>query len=695
VTANFFSVMGARPAAGRTFTDADDRPGHEQVVVLSHRFWQRRFGGAPMVGRDIRMNGTPYTVVGIMPASFELDSTSEELWTPIAFTPERRRMHDEHFLTVYGRLKPGVTPERALAELEAVAVRLRHDFVKEIINLQFSMVPFRDQFVGNYRARLFILMGAVAVVLLIACGNVANLLLARGSARAREIAIRTAIGAGRARIVRQLLTESALLGVLAAAAGVLLAHGIVRAVVAWSPPGIPRLGQASVDPIALAFAAGLALVSSLLCGLAPALRLSRGGANQLREGGRGSTGGGFRDRVRAGLVVGEVAMSLLLLVGAGLLIRSALALQRVDLGFNPSGVMTARFTLPEQTYADPAREAEVLRRVGEAARQIPGVTAAAVSSFAAMGAGAGGNGLVPEGPGAPDRSRLIQSVLRLTTADFFPTMGARIVRGRAFTDDDRANTQRVMIVSETLAARAFPGQDPIGKRIACCESAPDGTQVWKVVIGVAGDIRSRGPAVAPQPEFYLPWTQTPKDAWGWFRTFYVVARTDGDPARLVQPLRDAMARVDPDVPLFDLRTMDERLVGTLATARFNTLLLSMLGGIGLLLAASGIYGIVSYLVGQRTQEIGVRMALGATASSVVALLVRQSMKPVAIGAVVGVAAAFGATEVLASRLFQVSRTDPLTIVVVTATLIVVALAASAVPARRAATIEPTRALQSE
>jgi len=436
-------------------------------------------------------------------------------------------------------------------------------------------------------------------------------------------------------------------------------------------------------------------VSSMLCGLAPALRLSRGGASQLREGGRGSTGGGFRDRVRAGLVVAEVAMSLLLLVGAGLLIRSALALQRVDLGFNPSGVMTARFTLPEQTYADPARESEVLRRVGEAARQIPGVTAAAVSSFAAMGGGGGTNGLVPEGPGALDRNHLINSVLRLTTSDFFPAMGARIVRGRAFTEDDRANGQRVMIVSEALAARAFPGQDPIGKRISCCESAPDGTPSWKVVIGVVGDIHSRGPAVAPLPEFYLPWTQTPKDAWGWFRTFYVVARTGGDPARLVQPLREVMARIDPDVPLFDLRTMDERLVGTLATARFNTLLLSMLGGIGLLLAASGIYGIVSYLVGQRTQEIGVRMALGATASSVVALLVRQSMKPVAIGAVVGIAAALGATQVLTSQLFQVSRTDPLTIVVVTATLIVVALAASAVPARRAATIEPTRALQTE
>jgi predicted permease len=357
--------------------------------------------------------------------------------------------------------------------------------------------------------------------------------------------------------------------------------------------------------------------------------------------------------------------------------------------------MTARFTLPEQTYADPVREADVLRRVGEAARQMPGVTAAAVSSFAAMGGGGGTNGLVPEGANPSDKSRLVQSVLRLTTSDFFPAMGTRLLQGRAFTDDDRAGGQKVMIVGAALAARAFPGQDPIGKRISCCDATPDGSPSWKVIIGVADDIRSRGPAVPPEPEFYLPWAQAPKEAWRWFRTFYVIARTTGQPERLVPSLREMMAKIDPDVPLFDLRTMDQRLVGTLATARFNTLLLSMLGGIGLLLAASGIYGVVSYLVGQRRQEIGVRMALGATPASVVRLLMRQSMKPVALGTMLGLVAALGATRVLASQLFEVSRTDPLTIAVVAATLIAVALVASAVPARRAASIEPTRALQTE
>jgi predicted permease len=694
VTANYFSVMGIRPLVGRTFTAEEDQPGRDRVVVLSHRVWTRRFGGAPIVGRDIRMNGVPYTVVGIMPPAFDLTVDSLELWTPIAFTPERRRMHDEHYLQVFGRLKPGVTRERALAELGAVAARIQRDFAAELAStgVHFSMQSYRDQFVGDYRTRLFVLMAAVGVVLLIACGNVANLLLARGTARAREIAIRAAIGAGRGRIVRQLLTETVVLGGVAAAVGVLLAYGMLQAVIAWSPPGIPRLEQASVDPVALGFAAFVGMASSILCGVAPALRLAREVQGGLRDGRRGATGGGFRDRVRAGLIVAEVAMSVMLLVGAGLLIRSALALQRVDPGFDPSGVVTARFTLPEQTYADPEREADVIRRVGEAARQVPGVSAAAISSFAAMGGGGGSNGLVPEGH---DRSFFIQSTLRVTTSDFFAAMRTPLLKGRAFTDDDRAGGQPVMIVSAALASRAFPGQDPIGKRISCCEQMPDGSPSWKVVIGVAGDIRSRGPGVAPDPEFYLPWSQTPRDAWNWFRTFYVIARTEGDPMRVTPALRAAMARIDPDVPLFDIRTMVQRLAGTIATARFNTMLLSMLGAIGLLLAASGIYGVVAYLVSRRTQEIGVRMALGATPASVVRLMLGQSMKPVILGAIVGLVASFAASQALSSQLFEVSRTDPLTIAVVAATLFAAALLASVVPARRAARVDPTRALAEE
>jgi putative ABC transport system permease protein len=692
VTFNYFDVMGVRPMLGRTFSADEDRPGNDQVVVLSHRLWTRRFGGgASAVGRPLRMNGVTYEIVGVMPEWFDLSIDSEELWTPIAFTDAQRAMHDEHYLAVYGRLKPGVSRQQAQGRLDAVAARLRHDFPKDDETVSFGMVPFVEQFVGDVRPRLLTLLAAVSLVLLIACGNVANLLLARGAVRAREIAVRTALGAGRGRIVRQLLTESVVLALAAAVAGLVLAREFLTGLMAWSPSNVPRLEQAHIDPIALGFAMAIALASSILCGLAPALRASRRDLHSgLRDGGRGSTGG-LRDRLRGTLIVAEVALSLLLLVGAGLLIRSAIALQRTDTGFEPQGVLSARLTLPTTSFTEPAHIVETLRRIDEAAAAVPGVASAAISSYAAMGGGGGTNGLVPEGR-EPVAANFINSTLRVITPSFFETMGVRIVRGRNFNEDDRAGSQRVMIVSARLAAVAFPGQDPIGKRISCCEPGPGG---FKTIIGVAADIRSRGPAIAPRPEFYLPIAQVPDVAWNWNRTMYVLVRTTGNPSALVQPLNAAVARIDRDLPLFDVKTMDERLARSLATSRFNTLLLTLLGAIGLALAASGIYGVIAYFVSQRTQEIGVRMALGATASSVVRLVLGQALRPVAAGAVLGVAVALGASRVLSSQLFGVSPTDPLTIAAVLATLIGVAMLASIVPARRAAAIDPTRALQSE
>ena len=692
VSANYFDVMGVKPMLGRTFTAEEDQPGRDDVVVLSHRLWTRRFGADPaMIGRTLRMNGATYQIAGVMPEAFDLTTDSEELWTPIAFTPEQRAMHDEHYLTVYGRLKPGLTRAQLQSKLDAVAARLRHDFPKDDETISFGTVPFVEQLVGDVRERLLTLLAAVGLVLLIACSNVANLLLARGAARAREIAVRTALGAGQWRIVRQLLTESLVLALAAAAAGLLFARWFVAAVVAWSPNNVPRLEQARIDPTALGFAVAIALVSSVVCGLAPALRVSRRDVQTgLRDGGRGSTGG-LRDRLRGGLIVAEVALSLLLLVGAGLLIRSAIALQRTNTGFEPHGVLSARVTLPATSYTAPARIMETLRRINEAAAAVPGASSAAITSYAAMGGGGGTNGLLPEGREA-SAANFVNSTLRVITPGFFATMGVPIVNGRNFDDGDRPEGQRVMIVSARLAAVAFPGQDPIGKRISCCEPGPNGQ---KVIIGVAGDIRSRGPAVAPRPEFYLPLTQAPDVVWNWFRTLYVVVRTTGDPAALVKPLSAAVMRVDRDLPLFDVRTMDQRLAGTLAAARFNTLLLSLLGGVGLLLAASGIYGVIAYFVSQRTQEIGVRIALGASTGNVVRLILGQALRPVAIGTAIGVVAALAASRVIASQLFGVSRTDPLTIAAVVATLIGVALLASAVPARRAAAIDPTRALQSE
>jgi putative ABC transport system permease protein len=697
VTANFFDVMGAHPIAGRVFRADEDRPGHEQELMLSHRLWVRRFGeSASIVGSQLRMNGTPYIVVGVMPSSFDLTTDTEDLWVPIAFTDERKAQHDEHYLTVYGRLKAGVSRQQALAELETVAARLRRDVPKDDLEVGFLLIPFTDQLVGDYRTRLLVLLGAVGVVLLIACGNVANLLLARGAARGREIAIRTALGAGQWRIVRQFLTESMVLALCATGVGLLLARTMLAAVVSWNPENIPRLEAARIDPVALAFAIAMALASSVLFGLAPALRLSKPDVHTgLRDGARGATGGGFRDRLRAGLIVGEVALSLLLLFGAGLLIRSAMALQHVNPGFNPGGVLTARIALPAASYAEPDRVVAAFQRVADAAREIPGVTEAAVTSNTPMAPGGGSNGLIPEGRPL-DLKSVIQSRLRMITPDFFRAMQIPIVRGRGFTDQDRRGAPKVMIVSAAFAAEAYHGQDPIGKRVVCCESGPNGTPDWKIVIGVAGDVRTDGPSVAPAPEFYLPIAQAPPAAWEWVqRSMYIVVRTGGSPAALAQSLRSAVARIDPDLPVFDVRMMDERLADALATERFNTLLLTILGVVGLLLAASGIYGVIAYFVSQRTQEIGVRMALGATPGSVVRLILSQSLRPVAVGAAIGVVAALAASRVLTAQLFGVSRTDPLTIAAVVAVLVAVALIASVVPARRAASIEPTRALQAD
>ena len=391
VTANYFDVMGARPSLGRTFTAEEDRPGSSRVVVLSHRLWTRRFGGdRSIVGRAIRMNGVTYSVIGVMPDSFDLTSDSDELWVPIAFTPEQRVLHDEHYLSVYGRLKPDASRERLQTELDRVAARLHREFPHDASQLAYRTQPFREQFVGDYRGRLLVLFGAVGLVLLIACGNVANLLLARGTARGREIAVRIALGAGRGRIVRQLITESAVISLTAACGGVVVAVWGTAALVAWTPAGVPRIEQARVDPAALAFAVTIALVSSVLCGLVPALQLAHTDPQgALRDGGRGAAGGGRRDRLRRVLIAAEVALSLLLLVGAGLLIRSAIAMQRVNPGFEPAGVLTARFTLPETVYGDVAFERETIRRISESVSQLPGVSAAAVSSYVAMGGGGG------------------------------------------------------------------------------------------------------------------------------------------------------------------------------------------------------------------------------------------------------------------------------------------------------------------
>jgi predicted permease len=694
-TWGFFDVFTMPVERGRVFTKDEDQPGSEQVVVLSHRLWTRRFAGDPgIVGRVLRLNGRPYEVIGIMPAGFDYTTTSEELWVPIAFTPERRAQHDEHYLQVYGRLATGASREQAASELQEAARQLRTAFPRDNPELAFTLMSAFEELVGDYPRRLFTLLGAVGFVLLIACGNIANLLLARGAARAGELAIRAALGAGRGRIVRQLLTESLVLALVSAAAGLALAAWGVRALLAAAPQGVPRLEQTSLDPSVLGFTAILAIVCAVLFGVAPAVRAARTDVQTvLKEGGRGTAMGGVRDRLRTVLIVAELALALLLLVGAGLLIRSGLALQRVDTGFDPSGVLSARLSLPSAEYAGPTRITQTFELLATRVATLPGVTHAGLTSQVPMGAGGNGNGLIPEGAQF-DLSRAISSRLRMVTPGYLEAMRIPIRKGRSLQDSDRRGGLKVMVISEALAQAAFPGQDPIGRRIACCESGPDGKSPdYKVVVGVAADVRSRGPGEAPSPEFYLPIQQVPPEGWEWIqRTMYVVTRSEAMPDAMTNPLRAALQDVAPGVPLFDVRTMEQRLGDSLATARFNTLLLSLLGAIGLVLAAVGIYGVIAYFVSRRGQEIGVRMALGATRRDVVTLVVRQAAWPIGAGLVIGLAVSVFATRVLAGQLFGVSAGDPATLATVAAAIAAVAFGAALVPASRAASVDPTRAL---
>lgn len=702
VTGGFFDVFGIPPTLGRPLTDADDRPGHEDVAVLSYRLWMRRFAGdRNVVGTDIRLTGRPYRVVGVMPASFDYAATTEELWVPMAFPPARRTNYDEHFLNVFGRLRDGVTFAQAVGELERIGAELRQRVPRENNSRGLTAAITMDMIVGDYPRRLYTLLGAVAFVLLIACGNVANLLLARGAARSSELAIRAALGAGRGRIVRQLLTESLVLAALSAAAGIALAGWGIRALVAAAPPNaVPRLEQTSLDPFAVAFAVAVAVLSAVLFGLAPALRAARIDVHSaLKAGGRGAMGG-IRDRLRTGLIVAELALALLLLAGAGLLIRSSLALQRVDPGFEPSRVLSARMALGSgrdatagSPYADPEMVVRTFERIVDAARSIPGVHSAAVTTQVPMGPGGNSNGLLPEGKPF-DPANAIDSRLRVVSAGYFEVMGIPLRSGRGFTAADRRGTLKVMVISDTLARLAFPGQDPIGRRIACCEAGPDGqTPDYKTVIGVAADVYSAGPAATVSAEFYLPIAQAPAAAWAWNqRTMYVVLRTQGEPELAAEPLRRVVSEIAPGIPLFQVRPMEERLRLSIAPAAFNTLLLTILGVIGAVLAAVGIYGVIAYFVTRRTHEIGVRMALGASRGDVVRLIVGEAALPIAIGLVLGVAASLVATRALENQLFGVSRIDPLTLAVVVFTLGAVGLLASAVPARRAASVDPTRAL---
>ncbi len=690
-TAEYFAALGAQAALGRVFSPGDDRPGREQIAVLSHRLWRGRFAADPtVVGSAIRLNGLFYTVVGVMPASFDLRADGPELWVPLVLTAAEDASFSSSYLRLVGRLRPGVSLARAQREVDAVARRLAVEHPEDDARYRARLEGFLDGTVGGFRKRLEVLQGAVLCVLLIACVNVANLLLARGASRAREIAIRAALGAGRGRIVRQLLTESLGLGLGGVAAGLAFAAAMLQALRNASPAGIPRLDQVRIDGPVLAFALALGLAATFVFGLVPALRLARPDLQgMLKEGGRSLGAGSPRDRMRSGLLVVEVALALVLLVGAGLLIRSAVELGRVELGFAPARVLTAQVAVPQGGERNLQRSVQVFERVAAEVRRLPGVESAALATILPLSRNNSSSTVNLDRP-EPRSGEELEGNVRVVTPDYFKSLGVPLLAGRDLDGSDRQGGRRVVVVNRTLARQAWPGRAAVGQRLWYYD------KVWLEVVGVVGDIRQGKLSDDVRPELYVPLEQAPPFTWSSDDVSMALAVRAipgvADPAALAPALRGAVRAADPAVPLYAVATLEEIRATLFALTRLNTLLLLGLGVIGLLLAAVGIYGVIAYHVGQRTQEIGLRLALGATEGKVLSLIVGQAMRPVLAGLVLGVAGAAALTRVMTGLLFGVSATDPATFAGVVLLLAAAALLASWAPARRASRVAPTRAL---
>ncbi|MEX2179677.1 MAG: ABC transporter permease [Gemmatimonadaceae bacterium] len=700
VSADYFRVFGIMPLLGRGFTADDDVPGRDGVVVLSHAAWMRRHSGDPnVIGRAISVDGAPRTVIGVMPASMDFTANADDLWVPLALTREDALRQGARFLDFRARVRDEVTIEQArAAATQVIRSAIEADPQRRSTAADFGAAvrPLIDELAGDYRSLLLILLGAGGFVLLIAATNVANLLIARGSVRARELSIRAALGAGRRRLLRQLLTESAVLALAGTVVGLALAFGLLRAVLAVSPEGVPRLDQARVDLWVLGFTLLCAAGSTLLFGLVPALRLTGNNLEaSLRAGGRALRGG--RDRLRAALVAVEVALAMTLLVGAGLLIRSALLIQRVEPGFDATGVYTARVLLPAAQYGDPADIRRFYDQLHRESSQLPAVAHAALVSTVPLSGNSASSSVRTEELGPDDPAPLVPN-LRLASPGYFATMRIPLRVGRDLAPGDRVDAPHVMVVNELMAARLWPDvplRDVIGKRLNAIAPTMEQPNWWEIV-GVVGNVRSEALGAEPRPEFYVPIAQTPDLLWPYIqRSLVLVARTRSDAiaaATLERPLRAAVTAIDPNLPIAEGMPMDDFLRQSRGRLRFNTLVLGTLGGIALLLAVIGVYGVVSYFVSQRTQDIAVRMALGATPANIWAYVAARGLLPLAAGVGLGVVLSLATARLLEAQLYRVTATDPLTIGATALLLLGVSVVAMVGPARRAMRVQPVEAL---
>jgi putative ABC transport system permease protein len=686
VSPEFFPLLGTAPVSGRTFAPADAQADSEPVTVISYGLWQRHYGGAAdVVGRKIPLSGSMFTVVGIMPAGFSYPGDAE-LWTVLPLDV-KGQARDNRFLRVIGRLKPGVSIAQAQAELDTISQRLGQSYGETNSGWGVHLTGLHDRLVGELRPALYMLFGAVAFVLLIACANVANLLLARAAYRQKEIAVRTALGASRWRVVKQLLSESLLLSVVSGVIGLVLSVWLVKLLIAISPPNSPRFNEITINWQVFAFAFGLTILAGLLFGLVPALQTSRTDLNEtLKESGRTGAPGASRNRIGGLLIVSEVALSFVLLAGAGLLIKSFMHLREVNPGFAADNVLAVRMTLPPGKYKQGEPRSQIFHQLVDNVKTVPGVQdAGAILSLPLSGDTFNlGRGVLLEG--RPAVAEEATSAAHLTvTPSYFRTLNIPLKEGRLFTDHDNAESPKVVIVNETMARKLWPGESPVGRRFSIWRDE----KFSREVVGVVGDTKMSLDKEVEQ-QMYVPYAQ---DAvWG---SMSLVVRTNGAPAAVAGAVRQAIKSVDQGVATYNLKTLNDVVSVSAAPRRVPMLLLSAFAGIAMLLAMIGIYGITSYYVTQRTREIGVRMALGAQIADVLKLVLRRAMVLAVIGVAVGVAGAFVMTRYLEALLFGVKPIDVITFVAVAVGLIVVALVACLIPARRAAKVDPLIALRYE